>query len=182
MNYITKNNVIVIIQDVPKQSRKDQHPGKLQQSQSISLRTSILGSRDLSGCLLRLFTLLLGRPLVVKVTTLGIDLNSVCTKGSLTFTVPHTLLSRLPLSPLNLVSRLRWPLQTFDLDPSFNSLCFLVPISYIFVVSVLGQSWLVFISFTVVNIYEWLKKCYAQYALDFYQIKLLSLDKFFQKK
>jgi len=71
-------------------------------------------------------------------------------------------------------------LQTLDLDPSFNSSCFLVPISYIFVVSVLGPSWLVFVSFTVVNIYEWLKKCYVQYCLDFYQIKLLSLDEIFQ--
>jgi len=118
--------------------------------------------------------------LLFQVPTLGIDLNSVCTRGSLTFTVLQTSLSRLPLSPSNLVSRLRWPLQTLDLDPSFNLLCFLVPISYIFVVSVLGQSWLVFVSYTVVDIDEWLKKCYAQYALDFYQIKLLSLDKIFQ--
>jgi len=37
MNYITKNNVIVIAQGVPKQLRKDQHPVKLQQSQSMPI-------------------------------------------------------------------------------------------------------------------------------------------------
>jgi hypothetical protein len=35
------------------------------------------------------------------------------------------LLSRLPLSPSNLVSRLRWPLQMPDFDPNFNLLCLL---------------------------------------------------------
>jgi hypothetical protein len=45
---------------------------------------------------------------------------------------------------------------------------------------ILGQSWLVFYDdFTVVDIDECLKICYALYALDSYEINLISLDKFF---
>jgi len=39
MNYITKNNVIVIAQGMPKQSRKDQRPVKLQ-TKSINVHTN----------------------------------------------------------------------------------------------------------------------------------------------
>jgi len=39
MNYITKNNVIVIAQGVSKQSRKDQRPVKLQ-TKSIDVHTN----------------------------------------------------------------------------------------------------------------------------------------------
>jgi len=56
---------------------------------------------------------------LLQVPTPGIDLNSVCTRELSTSTVPQMLLNRLPLSPLNLVSRLRLPLQMLDLDPHF---------------------------------------------------------------
>ena len=56
MNYIIKNNVIVIAQGVSKQSRKDQHPVKLQQSQSMPIHTSGL---DHQLCVPKLKTTLL---------------------------------------------------------------------------------------------------------------------------
>ncbi|CAJ2671374.1 unnamed protein product [Trifolium pratense] len=45
--------------------------------------------------------------ITTRKTPCGEDLNFGCTRESLTSTVPRMLLSRLPLSPLNLVSRLR---------------------------------------------------------------------------
>jgi hypothetical protein len=49
-----------------------------------------------------------------QVPTLGIDLSFVSTSGLLTSSAPQMLLSRLPLLPLNLVWRLKLPLQILE--------------------------------------------------------------------